>query len=75
MPEDLRGDLVGCADEQGAVRRELSVELRAGDRPPTALLADGAERAGVAREEIIGGLLRRFRNLPQAMHADLQAIG
>ena len=75
MSHDLLDDLFRAADEKRAGRPELRIELRAGDRPPAALLPHLADRAGIPREELVRGLLRRLRDVAEAVHADLQSVG
>src|SRR5438270_2975978 len=73
--QDLRGDLVGGADQQRAVRGDLSVELGSRDRPPSTLLADRTEGARITREKVFGGLVRSCCDVAKAVDTDLQAIG
>jgi len=75
VPNDLLGDFLGIANQQRAVRPSLGIESRAGYRRPATLLPDIRDSTGVAREELVGGCLRRLCNVPQRMDADLQAIG
>jgi hypothetical protein len=72
---DLVGDFVGAADQQRAIRAPLRVEVRTSAGTPAALLADVADRAGVAGIELIRGLLRRGRDVAERVNANLQLIG
>jgi hypothetical protein len=71
VPTDLLDHLFGVADQQGAFRLELIVELGPGDRRPSPLSPDGVEGAGVAGIEVLGGILRGRRDLAEGVYADL----
>src|SRR5205807_8709969 len=73
VSHDLLDDLFRAADEERAGRPELRTELRAADRPPAALLPHLADRAGIPWEQLVRGLLRRLRDVAEAVHADLQS--
>src|ERR1700681_2391286 len=75
MSNDLLGDFVGAANQQRAVWTSLSVETRARDGRPSALLPDVGEGTGVPGKELIGRFLRRGRDIAERVHSDLQSIG
>src|SRR5258708_32679919 len=75
MSDDLLRDLVRIADQECTVRTSLRVERTPRNRRPPALLPDIRDGACVAREEFIGGLLRRGRDVTQRGHANLETIG
>src|SRR6202022_3061926 len=58
-----------------ALRPSLRIEVSTGDGRPSALLPDSGDGAGVARKEVIDGLLRRTCDIAQGVYADSQSIG
>src|SRR5213080_3195978 len=75
VSHDLLGDFLGIANQQRSVRPSLRIEPRTGCGWPATLLPHIGKGARVAREELVGGFLRRLRDVPERMDADLQAVG
>src|SRR6267154_1694259 len=75
VTKDLLDHRFGVADQQGAVRAQLIVEISAGDPPPSPLLRDRVDGAGKSGEKLVGGLLGRGCNIARGVDADSQSIG
>ena len=65
----------GVADDEGAGGAAEGFELVARDGRPAALLADFGEGVGVARKEIVGGLLVGVGDVAEGVDADFEFFG
>src|SRR5713226_2921864 len=75
MSKNLLYHFVRAANKKRSMWASLSVETRAGDCRPSALLPDVCDGTGVAGKEVISRLLGRRRDVAQGVYADLQSIG
>ena len=73
--EELGGDSFGIADHEGSGRAAEGFELVAGDGRPAAFATNFGEGFGVAREEIVGGLLIGVGYVPEGVDADFELLG
>ena len=71
----LVGDRFGVADHECSAGAAECFELAARDRRPAALLADFGEGFGVAREEVVCGLLVGVGDVAQSVNSDFEFLG
>src|SRR4029077_418135 len=65
----------GVADEECTLRTAEGFELIACARGPAALFANFCEGVGVAREEVVGGLLVGVGDVAEGVDADFEILG
>ena len=73
--DDFGGHGLGVADHERAGWSAEGFELAPSDWRPAAFAADLGEGFGVAREEVVGGLLVGVGDVAEGVDADLEGLG